>query len=116
MALPGIPLVCQCVFCQNNNDAVRSSASVFLFAAGFFGTNVIHLAIEEDGVYVASATDLEYMPLAPENAESFLLPLLEVVLSGGDLSLPFYLCTLLYVASITLFFVLFRKVERKASA
>jgi MFS family permease len=33
------------------------------------------------------------------------------VLSSGDLSLPFYLCTLLYVSSITLFYALFRKVE-----
>ena len=32
-------------------------------------------------------------------------------LSGGDLSLPFYLCTVLYVASITLFYTLFRNVE-----
>jgi len=38
------------------------------------------------------------------------------VLSGGDLSLPFYLCTVLYVASITLFYTLFRNVEHaKAS-
>ena len=37
-------------------------------------------------------------------------------LSSGDLSLPFYLCTVLYVASITLFYTLFRNVEHaKAS-
>ena len=36
------------------------------------------------------------------------------VLSAGDLSLPFYLCTLLYIVSITLFYLLFRKVEQKA--
>jgi len=34
------------------------------------------------------------------------------LLSTGSLSLPFYLCTLLYVVSITLFYVLFRKTER----
>ena len=34
------------------------------------------------------------------------------LLSTGNLSLPFYLCTLLYVVSITLFYVLFRKTER----
>jgi predicted MFS family arabinose efflux permease len=33
------------------------------------------------------------------------------VLSSGDLRLPFYLCTLLYISSITLFYALFRKVE-----
>ena len=32
-------------------------------------------------------------------------------LSGGNLSLPFYLCTVLYVASITLFYTLFRNLE-----
>jgi MFS family permease len=37
-------------------------------------------------------------------------------LSRGDLSLPFYLCTFLYVSSITLFYALFRKVEANASA
>jgi len=35
------------------------------------------------------------------------------VLSSGNLNLPFYLCTILYVASITLFYTLFRKVEQK---
>jgi predicted MFS family arabinose efflux permease len=32
-------------------------------------------------------------------------------LIGGDFSLPFHLCTVLYVASITVFHSLFRKVE-----
>jgi MFS family permease len=35
------------------------------------------------------------------------------LLSGGDLSLPFYLCTVLYVSSITLFYSLFRHAEHK---
>lgn len=34
------------------------------------------------------------------------------MLSGGDLSLPFYLCTLLYVISIGLFYMLFRRVDQ----
>jgi len=33
------------------------------------------------------------------------------LLNSGELSLPFYLCTILYVASITLFYALFRKAE-----
>ena len=37
-------------------------------------------------------------------------------LSAGNLSLPFYLCTVLYVVSITLFYVLFRKVEPRKIA
>jgi MFS family permease len=37
------------------------------------------------------------------------------LLSSGDLSLPFYVCTLLYIASITLFYVLFRRVEQEIS-
>jgi MFS family permease len=36
-------------------------------------------------------------------------------LSAGDLNLPFYLCTILYVASITLFYTLFRKVDHKSA-
>ena len=35
------------------------------------------------------------------------------LLNGGDLSLPFYLCTALYVSSIALFYSLFRRVEQK---
>ena len=34
------------------------------------------------------------------------------LLNSGNLSLPFYLCTGLYVVSITLFYALFAKVER----
>jgi predicted MFS family arabinose efflux permease len=37
-------------------------------------------------------------------------------LSAGNLSLPFYLCTVLYFVSITLFYMLFRKVEPRKSA
>ncbi len=37
-------------------------------------------------------------------------------LSAGNLSLPFYLCAVLYIVSITLFYVLFRKVEPRNSA
>ena len=33
------------------------------------------------------------------------------LLNEGNLNLPFYLCTLLYIASITMFYALFRKVE-----
>jgi len=33
------------------------------------------------------------------------------LLNSGDLSLPFYLCTVLYVTSITLFYSLFRHAE-----
>jgi len=36
------------------------------------------------------------------------------VFGAAVLSLPFYLCTLLYIVSITLFYLLFRKVEQKA--
>jgi predicted MFS family arabinose efflux permease len=38
------------------------------------------------------------------------------LLNSGDLSLPFYLCTVLYIASITLFYALFRNAEKKSSA
>lgn len=34
------------------------------------------------------------------------------MLSGGNLSLPFYLCTVLYVASIALFYTLFRRADQ----
>jgi predicted MFS family arabinose efflux permease len=34
------------------------------------------------------------------------------LLNGGDLSLPFYLCTALYVSSIALFYSLFRHADR----
>jgi len=34
------------------------------------------------------------------------------LLNSGNLNLPFYLCTILYVASITLFYALFRKTEQ----
>jgi predicted MFS family arabinose efflux permease len=37
------------------------------------------------------------------------------MLSSGNLSLPFYLCTVLYVFSITLFYTLFRRVDQKPS-
>jgi MFS family permease len=33
------------------------------------------------------------------------------LLSSGNLNLPFYLCTTLYIASITLFYTIFRRVE-----
>ncbi len=35
------------------------------------------------------------------------------ILSAGDLNLPFYVCTVLYVASISLFYALFRNAEKK---
>jgi len=35
------------------------------------------------------------------------------LLNAGDLSLPFYACTVLYVASISLFYALFRNAEKK---
>jgi predicted MFS family arabinose efflux permease len=38
------------------------------------------------------------------------------LLNSGNLSLPFYLCTVLYVSSIALFYTLFRNAERKSSA
>jgi MFS family permease len=38
------------------------------------------------------------------------------LLNSGDLSLPFYLCTVLYVASISLFYALFRKAEKNSAA
>jgi MFS family permease len=34
------------------------------------------------------------------------------LLNAGNLSLPFYLCTILYVTSVTLFYALFRKTEQ----
>jgi MFS family permease len=34
------------------------------------------------------------------------------LLNGGDLNLPFYLCTALYVASISLFFAIFHRAEQ----
>jgi len=37
------------------------------------------------------------------------------LLNGGDLSLPFYLCTALYVSSIALFYSLFRHADRTPS-
>jgi hypothetical protein len=37
------------------------------------------------------------------------------LLNSGDLSLPFYLCTALYVSSIILFYTLFRKAEQKST-
>jgi len=37
------------------------------------------------------------------------------LLNGGSLSLPFYLCTALYLASITLFYTLFRSVDKAAT-
>jgi len=37
------------------------------------------------------------------------------LLNSGDLSLPFYLCTALYVSSIALFYTLFRKAEQKST-
>jgi MFS family permease len=37
------------------------------------------------------------------------------LLNSGDLSLPFYLCTTLYISSITLFYTLFRHAERTPS-
>lgn len=37
------------------------------------------------------------------------------LLNSGDLSLPFYLCTVLYVASITIFYTIFRGVEKERS-
>jgi predicted MFS family arabinose efflux permease len=33
------------------------------------------------------------------------------LLNGGELNLPFYLCTALYVSSIALFYTLFRNAE-----
>jgi predicted MFS family arabinose efflux permease len=35
------------------------------------------------------------------------------ILSAGDLNLPFYLCTVLYVTSISLFYALFRNAEKE---
>ena len=37
------------------------------------------------------------------------------MLSSGNLSLPFYICTVLYIASIALFYTLFRRVDQKPS-
>ena len=37
------------------------------------------------------------------------------MLSNGNLSLPFYICTVLYIASIALFYTLFRRVDQKPS-
>ena len=37
------------------------------------------------------------------------------LLNSGELSLPFYLCTGLYVSSITLFYGLFRRIEQTPS-
>jgi MFS family permease len=37
------------------------------------------------------------------------------LLNGGDLSLPFYLCTLLYVSSIALFYALFKNAEENSA-
>jgi len=36
------------------------------------------------------------------------------LLNAGNLSLPFYLCTILYVMSITLFYAIFRKTEQNS--
>lgn len=38
------------------------------------------------------------------------------LLNSGDLSLPFYLCTVLYVSSIALFYTLFKNAEKKTAA
>jgi MFS family permease len=38
------------------------------------------------------------------------------LLNAGNLSLPFYLCTILYVVSITLFYAIFRKTEPRIPA
>jgi MFS family permease len=38
------------------------------------------------------------------------------LLNSGDLSLPFYLCTVLYVSSIALFYALFKNAEKKSAA
>jgi predicted MFS family arabinose efflux permease len=34
------------------------------------------------------------------------------MLNGGSLSLPFYLCAALYLASITIFYTLFRSADK----
>ena len=59
----------------------------------------------------ATASALNAVVWRVPNAASTVLG--AAVLSAGNLNLPFYLCTILYVASITLFYTLFRRVEQK---